>query len=165
MSRAWLANIARDVADLQPANVQVLMGLFDLAMQAVDEADARDLIARIRKIEGEVGTLWRFAQASFVLDQAHRGVTKDLDEPQALTAEIASRRPDWWGHSVLLAEMAELEGQTDAAIKYYTRAVEQRTPQPGVARRLVGLLNERKQFDQIDQVVKILRDRGIAQEN
>ena len=46
------------------------MGLFDLAMQAGDHADALEIVARIRAIEGERGTLWRFGQASCLLDQA-----------------------------------------------------------------------------------------------
>ncbi|MGP0065145.1 MAG: tetratricopeptide repeat protein [Isosphaeraceae bacterium] len=152
----------RELARLQPESVQVLMGLFDLAMQAGDDTDAQDLVARIRKIEGERGTLWRFGQASYLLEQARRGGTKDLDIPRGLAEEVATGRPDWWGNSVLLAEIAELEGKTDEAIKQYFRAIELGNTQPALARRLVGLLNQNSQFDQIDRVVKILSDRGVA---
>ena len=117
---------------------------------------------KIRAIEGERGTIWRLAQASCLLDQARRGGTKDLEVPRRLAEEIAARRPDWWGASLLLAEIAELEGHTDQAIKNYTRAIELGNAQPPLARRLVGLLNQKNQFDQIERVVKILSDRGMT---
>jgi predicted Zn-dependent protease len=130
----------RELAGLQPINVQVLMGLFDLAMQAADQAGAQEIVTKTRVIEGERGTHWRFQQASYLLDQARRGRTKDLDAARSLAAQIAGQRPHWWGGSVLLAELAELEGQTEEAIRNYTRAIEQGNAQPTLVRRLVGLL-------------------------
>ncbi len=152
----------RELAGLQPDNIPVVMGLFDLAAQAADDADARDLIAKIRALEGERGTNWRLTQATWLLNQARRDGTKDLEGPRGLAAEIADRRPGWWGGAVLLAEIAELEGHTDAAIWHYTRAVELGNNQPPVARRLVGLLNQNNQLDEIERVVKVLTDRGMA---
>ena len=107
-----------------------------------DHACALEIVTKIRAIEGEQGTLWRFAQASYLLDEARRGETKDLSVSRALAAEIAAQRPAWWGSFVLLAEIAELEGQTDEAIKNYTQAIELGNTQPALARRLVGLLNQ-----------------------
>ncbi|HKM54863.1 MAG TPA: tetratricopeptide repeat protein, partial [Isosphaeraceae bacterium] len=151
----------RELAALRPANVEVRAALLDLALQAGDHADELDLVAKIRAIEGENGTLWRFGQASCILDQVRRGLTGDLEAAQKLADEIAQRRPDWWGSSVLLAELAELEGHTDDAIASYTRAIEQGNTKLVLARRLVGLLNQKEQFDQVDRVVKILSDRGL----
>ena len=47
-------------------------------------------------------------------------------------------------------------------IKNYTQAIELGNSQPALARRLVGLLNQGKQFEKIDRVVKILSDRGSS---
>jgi tetratricopeptide (TPR) repeat protein len=152
----------RELAALQPGNVQILLDLFDLAMKAADHDDALEIVAKVRAIEGDRGTLWRFGQASYLLDQARRGVTKDLGAAKELAAEIVAQRPNWWGSSVLLAEVAELEGQSDETIQYFTRAIELGNTQPALARRLVGLLNQRKDFDQIERVIKILSDRGLA---
>jgi cellulose synthase operon protein C len=151
-----------ELAGLRPANVQVLMSLFDVALQTADHACALDMVTKIRTIEGEDGTLWRFAQAAYVLDEARRGVTKDLRPARALAEEIASKRPAWWGHFVLLAEIAELEGQTEQAIRNYTQAIELGNAQPTLARRLVGLLNQGNQFDRIDRVIEVLSDRGTS---
>jgi len=159
---ALAREILRELTELQPANLQVQIGLFDLALETADHARAREIVTKIRTIEGEQGTLWRFGQASYLLDEARRGATKDLSVPRVLAAEIAAQRPDWWGNFVLLAQIAELEGQTDEATKNYTRAIELGNNQPNLARRLVGLLNQGNQFDQIDRVVKILSDRGLS---
>ena len=155
----------RELALLQPANIQVLISLFDVALQTADHPFAREIVTRIRTIEGEEGTHWRFAQASYVLDEARRGVTKDVSVSRVLAAEIAAQRPAWWGSFVLLAEIAELEGQTDEAIKNYTQAIELGNAQPALARRLVGLLNQGNQFERIDRVLKTLSDRGVAAED
>jgi tetratricopeptide (TPR) repeat protein len=152
----------RELAGLQSDNLQVLMALFDLASEAADDADARDLVASIRAIERDQGTNWRLTQATWLLNQARRDGTRDLEGPRGLAAEIAARRPDWWGSDILLAEIAELEGRTDAAIGHYNRAIELGNNQPQVARRLVGLLTQNNQPDQVERLVKILADRGVV---
>ncbi len=154
----------RELTVLQPANVPVLLGRFDLALQAGDRADAMDLVAKFRAVEGERGASWRFAQAACLLDQATRDTTEklDLEVVRRLAAEIAAQRPDWWGSDLLSGEVSELQGRTEEAIKHYTRAVERGNVRLPLARRLVGLLNQSNQFDQIEHVVKLLTDRGIA---
>ena len=59
-------------------------------------------------------------------------------------------------------EIAELAGSPDQAITSYLRAVELGNVQPSLVRRLVGLLNERNRFDEIDHVAQVLRDQGAA---
>ncbi len=152
----------RELALLQPANVQVLLSLFEVTLQIADHASAVEVVTKIRTIEGEQGTLWRFGKASCLLEDARRGVPNDLQVARDLAAEIATARPSWWGRFVLLAEIAELEGRNDEAIKNYTQAIELGNSQPALARRVVGLLNQGKQLDKIDRVVKILSDRGSS---
>jgi tetratricopeptide (TPR) repeat protein len=82
-----------------------------------------------------------------------------------VASEILSKRADWWGGPLLQGELAELRGELDTAIADYFRAIELGNSQPNVARRLVGLLNQRQEFDQIDRVVQMLQDRGVALED
>ena len=151
----------RELVGLRPADLRVLMSLFSVTLQTADHAAALELVARIRTIEGDEGTSWRFAQASCLLDQARRGVTNDVGVPRILAGEIAAHRPSWWGSFVLFGEIAELEGQTDRAIKNYLQAIEFGNSETTTVRRLVGLLNKAKQFDQIDRVTQVFSDRGI----
>ena len=84
----------RELAALQPDNLRVRLGLFDLALEAGDQDDAADLVSQIRKAEGDEGTTWRFAQAALLIDKVRRGVSQNLDEARGLAAEISQRRPD-----------------------------------------------------------------------
>ena len=152
----------RELASLQPDNFRVRLSLFDLAIEAGDQDDAATLVTEVRKIEGDKGTFWRFAQAALLIDKVRRGVSHDLEEARVLAAEVSERRPDWWAGPTLNGELAELAGSPDLAIEHYLRAVELGNVQPSFARRLVGLLNQRNRFDEIDRVAQVLREQGVA---
>ena len=152
----------RELAALQAENLGIRLRLFDLAVRAGDHPDATGLADEIRKIEGDNGTSWRFARAALLIDGVRRGASQSLDEARGLAAEISKRRPEWAGGCALSGELAELAGSTDQAISHYLRAVELGDAQPSLVRRLVGLLTERRRFDEIDHVTHLLRDQGNA---
>ena len=152
----------RELAALQPDNLAVRSGLFDLAVQARDQSDATTLIDEIRKVEGDEGVTWRYARAALLLDAVRRGASQHLDHARKVASEIAERRPRWSSGVVLLGELAELGAAPDQAIVHYLRAVQLGNVQPSVVRRLVGLLNERGRFDEIDHVTSVIGDQGAA---
>jgi tetratricopeptide (TPR) repeat protein len=155
----------RELLDQQPDNLRVLSNLGDLAIDAGDHAEARQLLSRLRKIEGEEGTHWRFAEVAILIDFARRGDTSALAKAQPLVSEIALRRSDWWGVPVLRAQIAEVEGRLDDAVKHYQDAIRMGNSQLYVARRLVGLLEQLQQFDQIGALVEALAARGLETED
>jgi tetratricopeptide (TPR) repeat protein len=150
----------RELAALQPDNFRVLLILFDLALEAGDHADARNLVEGIRTVEGQDGAFWRFARAALLIDEVRRGASKDLDEARKLASEIAERRPGWSGGFALNGEIAELAGRPDEAIPFYLKAIELGDTQPSLARRLVGLLSQRNQYGQIEHLAVLFRERG-----
>jgi cellulose synthase operon protein C len=152
----------REHAALEPDNLRVRLGLFELAIEAGDLDDAAQLVSQIRKIEGDKGTHWRFTQAILLIDKARRGVSHDLEEARVLAGEISERQPDWWAGPTLKGELAELAGAPDQAIEHYLRAVELGNVQPPFARRLVGLLNQRNRFKDIEHLAQVLREQGVA---
>lgn len=104
-----------ELAALQPANLQVLRSLFELAMEAEgkgeeDKGEAESLIDRMSKVENpgdgqssrdkkSKGTYWRFAQASMLLDQEFKRQqgsnlknTKPAAERSGKTADIEKAR-------------------------------------------------------------------------
>ena len=154
-----------ELASLQPENIRVRLSLFDLAIEAGEQDGAADLVKELQKIEGGNGTYWRFAQAALLLDKVRRGASKDLEEARVLADQISRQRPDWWAGPTLHGELAELAGspdQADQAVEHYLRAVDLGNAQPPLARRLVGLLNERNRLSDIDHVAQVLRERGVA---
>ena len=151
----------RQLSELRPDDVRVLSRRLDLAVQAGDHADA---LRRSRpgsaRSKGSARYALAVGRASVLLDRARRGAARDLDAPRALAAEIAALRPEWWGSAVLLAELAELAGRTDEAIKSYTRAVELGNNDPSLARRLAGLVDQKGETGLLDRVAGILSNRG-----
>jgi cellulose synthase operon protein C len=149
-------------ADLEPDNLRVRFALFDLAVEAGDHDAAANLVNQIRKIEGKKGMFWRFSQAALLIDKVRRGVSRDLALARILAAEISERQPEWWAGPSLKGDLAELAGSPDQAIEYYLHAVKLGNVQPSFVRRLVGLLNQRNRFKDIDHLALVLRDQGVA---
>src|SRR5262249_26309306 len=77
-----------------------------------------------------------------------------------LAEGISKKRPQWAGGLILKGKLAELEGNTDDAIKHYSKAVELGAVQPSVTRRLVELLSQQNKSAEIDSLTKSLRDQG-----
>ncbi len=152
----------RELAALRPEEIDIRLRLFNLALAAGDPADAVDLVAQIRKSEGEEGTSWRFASAALLLDKVRRGDPEPLGEARRLAAEIARRRPEWAGTFALEGDIAELTGLPDRTIECYLKAIERGNVRPVIVRRLAGLLAERNRFDEVERVAEIVRDQGPA---
>ena len=89
--------------------------------------------------------------------------TKNLDIPRGLAEEIAARAPGLVGQPgpARRDRRARRPGPTKQSSNT-SGPSSWGTLSPRLARRLVGLLNQNSQFDQIDRVVKILSDRGMA---
>ncbi len=153
----------RELSKLEPGNLKVLMGRFDLALAARDETEGNELIQQIREIEGEDGTNWRYEQALKFLDQARRGNRTTRADARALVSEIARRRPGWWGVSLLNAQLAELNNQPEAAAGAYLSAVRQGDQQPQTLRHLLQFLFRHERFADIEELARLLQERGIAQ--
>ncbi len=152
----------RELSALQPDNIRVLLARFDLALAAGDQADATELVENLRNLEGEQGTHWRFAHALELIDRAVKGDSTGLQAAQNLAAELAAKRPGWWGVSLLGAELAELRNQPDQALDAYMEAVEQGNSQPAVIRHLVRLILERNRLEAVERLARLVRNKDVA---
>jgi tetratricopeptide (TPR) repeat protein len=149
----------------QPGNRRALLRLCDLAIEVGDHAEARQVVSQLRTLESEDGTQWRYAEMSILIDLARRGDLKSLDQVPRLISEIALRRGDWWGVSVLKARVAEAQDRLEDAINHYLEAFKQGNVQPEIARHALGLLYRMQRFDQIDTLVTTLASRGVEPED
>ncbi len=150
------------LAALVPEDLRLLSRRLDLAVQAGDHADAPGAGRQAPRRRG--GS--RHALAVRACLDAPRpgppGAASDLDAARTLAARIAELRPEWWGGPVLQAELAELAGRADEAIQDYTRAIELGNNDPGVARRLAGLLDQKGDLGPLERVARVLTDRGAS---
>jgi len=155
-----------ELSQLQPENLEILSRRGDLAIAARDRPAVEEVVGLIKRIEGDQGTHWRYFETAWLIGEAGRGdaTTTKAARTKAsnLVEEILARRGDWWGGLVLRGQLAELTGQPEDAVRDYLQAIDRGAMQPDLARRLVGLLYQRQQFDKIDQIVQKLIERGMA---
>ena len=152
----------RELAGLRPADIDVRLGLFDLAVMAGDRQEPARLVEEVHAIEGDIGDNWRFMRAAMRLAEARRGDSQGLDDAKRLADEIIQRKPTWWVGPTLQGQVAELAGTVDQAIVYYLQALEKGNTQPSFARRLVRLLDQQGRRAEVDHVTQVLRDQGAA---
>ncbi len=165
--RVRTAQILRQLAQLQPDNLDTLGRLASLCPGGRRSVRSpRDRRADHRRSRDSEGTLWRYVEAAQLIQQAAMTDPAKQESIRArassLTDEILARRPDWWAALLLRGQLAELAGQPGDAVASYLQAIDLGATEPELARRLFALLYQRQEFDQIDQFVKKLDERGAA---
>src|SRR5439155_13500393 len=143
-------------AGQQPDLLHVRLLLFDLALQARDEAELRRTLGEIRTIEGD-GPLWHYGEAARLILLARRGDKGNrLDEARRHLGEATALRPAWSRVPLLQAELDELDGNLERALESFQRAIELGHRQPATIGRVVQLLYERRRYAEADQVIRKL---------
>ena len=148
------------LASRQPEDLPTQMSMFDLATVVGDHSEVAKVVERLRKIEGENGTNWRYADGLYYLELARAGDKQAMEHALTRTVELEQQRRDWWGTALLRAQVAEQQNKLDEAAANYFRVIELANETPFVARRLVSLLTRMEQYDRIDRVLQMLKDRG-----
>ena len=149
------------VAARQPLQLGIRQRLFDLALAAEDDAAALALLGEMRRIEGDDGSVWRFAEAARLIALASRGDRSGLGQARKRLAEVARSRPTWSRLPVLKARLADLEGNLDSALENYQRALELGEQTPAVVQRTVQLLTARRRIDEAKKVLDQLQERAV----
>jgi tetratricopeptide (TPR) repeat protein len=146
----WLAS--RPATDLA-ARVRLL----EVALQGGADDAVADLVAQVRRLEGEEGTWWRYGEAARLVLRAQRGDRSGLQAAGALLDEAARRRPEWSRLPLVRAYLAELAGEPGKALVEYRKAFDLGERQPGMVQRLVRLLAERSRDAEADEVLRRLQ--------
>jgi tetratricopeptide (TPR) repeat protein len=148
----------RQVADQQPGDIDVRTILFDLALQADDEAGLDHALAEIKRLEGADGPLGNYGEACRLIRLARRGDRSHLARAREVLALAAKQRPAWPRVLLRLAEIDDLEGQPERSLENYLRAIDMGEREPGMVRRVVQRLNELHQYAQAEQVLRKLQE-------
>jgi tetratricopeptide (TPR) repeat protein len=151
----------------QPDNLAVLSLWADLAVAVRDRSIVEEIIEHMKTVEGEDGgTAWRSVRANYLIGEVARNDAATANAARAEASELVdaifARRARWWVAYVLRGRLAELAARPDEAIKDYLQAIDLGGSEPELARRLFVLLYQRDQFDELDEVVKKLSERGMA---
>lgn len=145
------------------------LALFDLALKSGDDAAIDRAVGEIRSAErGEVtqsaggsdGVLWRYARACQLIRFAKPGDKAAMEEARGHLEAVAISRPAWSNVAVSLAEIDDLMGNHDGAIKNYLRAIvdlgERRT---APIQRTIQLLYDKRRYREADLVLRKLHDQ------
>jgi tetratricopeptide (TPR) repeat protein len=123
-------------------DLRLCLRLFDMSLQAEDDAALEHVLAQMRRIEGASGSWWQFATASRLVSQSkRRGAKKErlLKEADRLLDRVRVQRPQWAAVLMAKAEIAELRGNPTEARTYYKLALEGGESHHGLVRQLVQL--------------------------
>jgi tetratricopeptide (TPR) repeat protein len=155
------------LADVEPKNLPVRQALLELALLTGAEAELEPLVRDIRSIEGEEGTLWRYGEACRIILSARvsaaQGATPDrekLTEARALLSRVAAQRPRWGRVALREAELNELEGNLQAALDSYQRALSLGEREPVSFRRAIYLLYQAHRFREAESIIAMLQQHS-----
>ncbi len=155
------ADMWRTIAAQQDSDVGSRMVLFDLALQAGDEASMGGVVEELKGIEGEDGTLWRYCRAVRLIWQAERQKDnkKLLTEARGLLTVVRERRVNWFRIPVAEAQINELLEKEQPAIAKYREAILLGEQNPAVIRRLVALLFKENRMEEVSELLDKLREQ------
>jgi tetratricopeptide (TPR) repeat protein len=161
------ARFCRQLAGRRPADLRCRLLLLDAVLQTGNVAAVEEVVAEVRRLEGEDGTWWRYGEAARISLTAAKGDSRRFERARQLLAEAGRRRPTWSRIPLLQARLDEREGNTSAAVVGYLRAVELGEYPPGLVPHLVGLLTQSHRFLEADQVIRRFEqqqplDRALA---
>ncbi len=145
-----------------PEDLGIRQRLFALALAAEDDAACKATLAEVRKMEGEEGALWRFAEAARLVALAHRGDRSGLAQARRRLTEVARIRSAWSRVPLLSAQIDDLEGNVDTALDSYHRAIEMGEQSPQAVYRTVQLLIARRRIDEAKQILDRMQERVNA---
>jgi tetratricopeptide (TPR) repeat protein len=149
------------LAGRRPNDLGVRLVLFDAALQAGDDTGMQRVLKEVARIEGPEGTLSSYGEACRLIRLARGGKKEVLPQARALLTRLAARRPAWSRVPVCEAEIDELRGDHQAAIRNYQRAVNELGDQnPATIRRLVQLLYDSRRYVEAGQVLRQLPEEA-----
>jgi len=141
-------------------DLELRLVLFQMAMQAKDQATMKQLQSEIQGIEAGPGPFSRLCEATRLIQEAKEGSRDSLTQAQTLLELAAAQRPTWTAVLLAKADIEDFQGNFEKAIFNYRRAIELGERNPRVLHRLVDLLCQEQRDDEADQEIRKLQKLG-----
>ena len=135
--------------------------LMEAVLSSEDDALVDRVLADVARLEGDDPSWHDYGRAAWLVTLAARGNRRGLPEARALLTNVAHRRPQWSRMAILQGRLAELEGDTAAALDGYQRAFDLGERRPDVALPLATLLTRRGRWEDADQVFRKLQEQTV----
>lgn len=151
--------LLQEAADKQPRDARLRFQLFELAIQRADETEARQLLADIKRLEGEAGALWRYVEAALLFADAKKGDKGALAKSRERLDEVRTKQKTWSRVPLLEARIDEWEGKRQSALEKYREAFQLGEREPRTTHRLVRLLLDAGRFVEAEETVRTIDEQ------
>jgi tetratricopeptide (TPR) repeat protein len=149
------------LAALRPKDLSVRAMLLDVLLARPDPERLKAVVEELRGLEGDEGTLWRFAEAARLVSTTGAGAD-ERGKARNLLAEVTRRRPGWAAPLALAGLLEQQDGNLDAAATRLQQAVDLGERRPEVVRRLVGLYLRGRRYAEAQAVVNRLQGAEVV---
>jgi hypothetical protein len=145
---------------------QAFFALATMSLDRENPEQARQIMERLRQLEGRNGTNWRYIQVRLMLDEQD----PDYAEMRRIQEDIAGLRPGWDMAYILRALIEERylvanpgdETTIATLIEAYRLAADSGNRNPDVWQRLVGLLEISGRVEEATNATRLAALHGIA---
>jgi len=152
-----LTTLAERWIKKQPYHLGGPIVLFDLALFHKEARAVDQTLTQIKQLEGEEGVQWRCGRALWLILNSPEGDKSALAQARRLLQEASFRQPNWARLALTQARLADLEGKTTDAIRFYQQAFDNGERAPWVTERLVRLLVDRGRPVDADRVLRVFQ--------
>ena len=151
--------LSQGILSEEPGNRQMQIIRFEIAVQENDLKAIENILDEIKKEEKEPGAFWHYGQAMLLNLSAKNDDAKLLNKAQAHIQEALQIRPDWAAARVLAASLYDRQGNIEAAVESYRKAIDLGAQSTQLIRRTVQLLSILNRFREADELLRLLGDQ------
>ncbi|HVS38160.1 MAG TPA: tetratricopeptide repeat protein, partial [Gemmataceae bacterium] len=153
--------LCRRLAAEPASDLSARVLLLEALLPSEDDGLVNGVLADVARLEGDDGAWAQYGRAVRLAARAYRGDRSDLTYAKELLNKLTRQRPEWSRAALLQARLAELDGDSAAALDAFQRAFDLGERRPDVAQSLVHLLVECGRWDAADQVLRELQERMV----
>ncbi len=142
-------------------DVRLRLFLFDLALQAGDDAAMDRILAEVQRIDGQQGPFQNYCAATRLIAKGRKNDPARLEEARVHLDAAAAQRPNWSTLLLAKGDLEELLNNPKQALANYRRALELGERHPRFVRRLVELLNREQQYTEAEQLIRTMQQQAL----
>ncbi len=151
--------LSQGVLNDEPGNREMQIVSFEIAVREKDFQEMEKVLDEIKKDEKKPGAFWHYGQAVLLNMSAKDNDTQLLNQAQSHLQKALQIRANWMAARVLDATLYDRQGNAEAAVESYRKAIDLGGQSTRLIRRTVQLLAKLNRFREADEVLRLLGER------
>ncbi len=154
-----------EAAQAENPSVRTLTSIFELVSRGEDADAVNQAVKRIEELAGTNDDMWKMVEASRIVWMIRRGLMEPTSASRArdYMDQVRRNRPDWIPVLMLEAEIHQLSGDQDSAIKSLERALEVEPGNAGVIRQLAAWYDRNGRYSDAAELMNQLSFRNRSE--